>query len=98
MITSPFISKKLGQFTYFAQQVGETGWCGKTVLDFGGNIGNILRDPNCTIDEERSGGTNVLKKWVGGGRSLYPQGTGCNSNRLCFFSIRTECPACLSRN
>jgi hypothetical protein len=28
-------------------------WAGKNVLDFGGNIGNLLRDRNCTIDPER---------------------------------------------
>jgi hypothetical protein len=85
MITSPFISKKLGQFTYFAQQVGETGWCGKTVLDFGGNIGNILRDPNCTIDEERYWCIDVVKESVERGRSLYPAAHWLHYNRACFF-------------
>ena len=48
-----FLSTKTGQFTYFAQQLGESNWHGKNVLDFGGNVGNILRDPECTIDHER---------------------------------------------
>jgi len=48
-----FLSSKTGQFTYFSLQLGEKDWRGKNVLDFGGNIGNMLRDPNCTIDHER---------------------------------------------
>jgi len=48
-----FLSTKTGQFTYFAQQLGASNWRGKNVLDFGGNVGNILRDANSTIDHER---------------------------------------------
>lgn len=85
MITSPFISKKLGQFTYFAQQVGETAWHGKNVLDFGGNIGNILRDPNCTIDEERYWCIDVVRESVKRGRVLYPAAHWVFYDRFCFF-------------
>jgi hypothetical protein len=41
-----FISQKHDHFTYFSMQVGEPDWSKKDVLDFGGNVGNILRDPN----------------------------------------------------
>ena len=41
-----FISKKTGQFRYFALQLGSFDWQGKDVLDFGGNIGNLLLDPS----------------------------------------------------
>jgi SAM-dependent methyltransferase len=85
MITLPFISEKLGQFTYFAQQVGETVWRGKNVLDFGGNIGNILRDPNCTIDEERYWCIDVVKESVERGRALYPGAHWLFYDRSCFF-------------
>ena len=44
-----WVSRKMGQFTYFSQQVGESIWRGKKVLDFGGNIGNLLKDPNSNI-------------------------------------------------
>lgn len=85
MTTSPFISKKLGQFTYFAQQVGETAWQGKDVLDFGGNIGNILRDPNCTIEEERYWCIDVVRESVERGRMLYPKAHWLFYDRSCFF-------------
>src|SRR5262249_50398629 len=52
-LTMTFTSTRLGQFTYFSEQLRETMWGRKNVLDFGGNIGNILRDPNSTIDPER---------------------------------------------
>jgi SAM-dependent methyltransferase len=85
MITEPFISKKLGQFTYFAQQVGRTDWRGKTVLDFGGNIGNILRDPNCTIEEERYWCIDVVRDSVDRGRALYPRANWMFYDRFSFY-------------
>jgi hypothetical protein len=42
----------MGQFTYFSLQIGDCMWRGKKVLDFGGNVGNLLRDPNSTVDAE----------------------------------------------
>jgi SAM-dependent methyltransferase len=44
-----FISHREGQFTYFDRQLGNPDWTGKRVLDFGGNVGNLLVDPNCKI-------------------------------------------------
>jgi len=48
-----FTSTRFNQFTYFSTQLGDTNWSGKNILDFGGNVGNILRDPNATIEPER---------------------------------------------
>jgi hypothetical protein len=81
----PFISEKLGQFSYFAQQVGETVWRGKNVLDFGGNIGNILLDPSCTIDQERYWCIDVVRESVEQGRARYPASHWLFYNRFCFF-------------
>jgi SAM-dependent methyltransferase len=61
-----------GQFTYFSLQVGEPVWRGKNVLDFGGNIGNILRDPNSTIDEERYWCLDVDREALEQGKAAYP--------------------------
>ena len=81
----PFISKKKGQFTYFSQQVGEPVWRGKNVLDFGGNIGNILRDPNSTIEHQRYWCLDVVEKAVEKGKKSYPQSHWIFYNRYCFF-------------
>ena len=85
MTTTPFISKKLGQFTYFALQVGEADWRGKNVLDLDGNIGNILRDRNCTIDEDRYWCIDVVKESVEQGRAQYPRAHWLFYDRFCFF-------------
>ncbi len=69
----PFFSTRTGQFSYFARQIGESVWRGKNVLDFGGNIGNILRDPNSTIDEERYWCLDVVADAVEKGKAAYPK-------------------------
>lgn len=80
-----FLSSKTGQFTYFSLQVGEPIWRGKDVLDFGGNTGNILRDPNSTIDEERYWCLDVVQDAVEKGRQAYPKSHWVFYNRYCFY-------------
>ncbi|HEX8088237.1 MAG TPA: class I SAM-dependent methyltransferase, partial [Blastocatellia bacterium] len=79
-----FFSTKTGQFTYFSLQVGEPVWRGKDVLDFGGNIGNILQDPNSTIDEERYWCLDVVEDATAKGRVAYPKSHWVFYNRYCF--------------
>src|SRR5262249_15818049 len=80
-----FLSNKLGQFTYFAQQVGDPNWREKEVLDFGGNIGNILRDPACTIDHERYSCLDVVKESIEHGKIAFPLAHWVFYDRHCFF-------------
>jgi hypothetical protein len=80
-----FVSKKTGQFAYFSQQIGDGSWQGKHVLDFGGNIGNILRDPDSTIDEERYWCIDVDEEAVARGKALYPAAHFLHYDRWCFF-------------
>lgn len=80
-----FLSTKTGQFTYFSLQLGEADWRGKSVLDFGGNVGNILRDPNCTIDEERYWCLDVVADSIASGRQKYPHSHWIFYDRYCFF-------------
>jgi len=79
-----FFSTRTGQFTYFSLQVGESMWRGKEVLDFGGNIGNILRDPNSTIDEDRYWCLDIVEEAVEKGKLAYPKAHWLFYNRYCF--------------
>lgn len=47
----PHISQKLGQFSYFDTQLGQPVWQGKHVLDFGGNVGNFLKESAIDIEK-----------------------------------------------
>jgi hypothetical protein len=80
-----FLSLKTGQFTYFSQQLGERDWSGKNVLDFGGNIGNMLRDPNCTIDEERYWCIDVVRESIERGKETFPKSHWIFYDRYAFF-------------
>lgn len=80
-----FFSSKTGQFTYFSLQLGQPDWRGKNVLDFGGNIGNMLRDPNCTIDQERYWCVDVVNESIETGQKLFPRSHWIFYDRYCFF-------------
>jgi hypothetical protein len=80
-----FVSKKMGQFTYFSLQVGESVWRGKKVLDFGGNIGNLLKDPSSSIEPEDYWCLDVDKEAMERARASYPKSHWVFYNRYCFF-------------
>src|SRR5829696_9007056 len=80
-----FFSTKRNQFTYFSLQLGEKDWSSKNVLDFGGNIGNMLRDPNCMIDHERYCCIDVVKESIDKGKEAFPQAHWIFYDRYCFF-------------
>ena len=60
-------------------------WNGKNVLDFGGNVGNILRDPTATIDEDRYWCLDVVKDSIESGRVSFPRAHWRFYNRYSFF-------------
>jgi SAM-dependent methyltransferase len=68
-----FISKKLGQFPYFDQQLGQPDWRGKRVLDFGGNIGNLLRHESSTIDHDKYWCIDVSRDAIEFGKQAYSE-------------------------
>lgn len=68
-----FVSTKLGQFRYFDQQLGRPVWSGKKVLDFGGNRGNLLRDPDARIDEDKYWCIDVSRDAIVVGREHFPK-------------------------
>lgn len=71
---STWISKRIGQFAYFDRQLGHPDWAGKRVLDFGGNVGNILLDPNCQIEHANYWSIDVSRDSITEGRRRHPGG------------------------
>jgi Methyltransferase domain len=87
-----WLSTKEGQFTYFSEELGERDWRGKDVLDFGGNIGNMLLDPNSTIEPERYWCVDIDRQSLEVGQSRWPQAHWVHYDRHCFFFNPTGLP------
>jgi SAM-dependent methyltransferase len=66
-----FISSRVGQFQYFDLVLGRPEWRGRKVLDFGGNVGNLLRCGS-TIDVDRYWCIDVSRDAIAQGRRTYP--------------------------
>lgn len=64
---------KATQFVYFDVQLDHPDWCGKRVLDFGGNRGNLLRDPSCTIRPSDYYCLDVIGEAIDEGRKAFPE-------------------------
>jgi SAM-dependent methyltransferase len=79
-----FVSRKWGQFRYFDQQLRQPQWKGKRVLDFGGNCGNILADPESTIDRHKYWCIDVSRDGIEQGRRSYPDAHWIFYNRYNF--------------
>lgn len=78
------ISGKFGQFPYYDIQLRHPDWRTCTVLDFGGNAGNILKDPNSTIDHRRYWSLDVSKDAIDRARHEFPQAHWLYYNRYNF--------------
>jgi SAM-dependent methyltransferase len=74
MNTTTWISNRTGQFAYFDRELGNPDWTGRRVLDFGGNVGNILLDPNCRIDPANYWSIDVSRDSITEGRQRHPDG------------------------
>lgn len=66
-------ARKNGQFAYFDEQLGHPDWGDKSVLDFGGNAGSLLLNPDCTIRRENYYVMDVLKEALDEGREQLPR-------------------------
>ena len=78
---------KSGQFAYFNQQLDYPTWSGKSVLDFGGNAGNLLRDRSCTISPEHYYCIDVLREALEEGHKRFPQAHWVHYDRYnCSFN------------
>ncbi len=79
--------RDLRHFAYFDAQLGHPDWRGKRVLDFGGNDGNLLLDPACTIAEEDYTCIDVLAGALETGRAQFPRATWIRYDRYnCSFN------------
>jgi hypothetical protein len=67
-----WISTRMDQFSYFDRQLGHPDWAHADVLDFGGNNGNLLLDPDCTIDPARYWCLDVVRAALEQGRQGHP--------------------------
>lgn len=67
------LSDQTVQFAYFDEILGRPTWEGKDVLDFGGNIGNLLRDPRSTIEPRRYWCVDIVREAIELGRSDFPE-------------------------
>jgi SAM-dependent methyltransferase len=72
IIVMSFITSNDGQFVYFDTQLQSPTWKGKSVLDFGGNIGNVLHHPRSTIDREKYWCIDVSRDAIAAGRKAAP--------------------------
>ena len=78
------VSGKYGQFPYFDFQLGQPDWANMTVLDFGGNAGNILKDPASTIDPGKYWSLDVSKEAIEQAQHEFPQAHWLFYNRYNF--------------
>jgi len=78
---------KSGQFAYFNRQLDYPDWSGQAVLDFGGNSGNLLLNPDCTILPEDYYCVDVIPEALEEGRKRFPQAHWVHFNRYnCSFN------------
>ena len=78
---------KATQFAYFDKQLDHPDWRGKSVLDFGGNRGNILFDSACRIQPRDYYCIDVIKDALDDGRSLFPEAHWAHYDRYnCSFN------------
>jgi len=78
---------KAGQFAYFDAQLDHPNWSGKRVLDFGGNKGNLLHDPACTIGHGNYYCLDIIRDAIEEGRKTFPQANWFHYDRYnCSFN------------
>lgn len=64
---------KSTQFAYFNEQLDHPDWRRKLVFDFGGNRGNLLRDPSCSIRQQDYYCLDVIRDAIEEGRETFPE-------------------------
>jgi SAM-dependent methyltransferase len=79
--------RKSGQFAYFHQQLCQPVWGDKRVLDFGGNRGYLLLNPDSAIRPEHYYCVDVLGEALAEGQKRFPQAHWVHYDRYnCSFN------------
>ena len=73
-----------GQFPYFDQQLDYPDWHDKAILDFGGNAGNLLLDPDCRIRPKDYYCVDVIPEAVEEGCQRFPEAHWVHYDRYNF--------------
>ena len=68
-----FISGSKHHFRYFDAQLDRPAWPSLRVLDFGGNAGNLLDDPRCSVAHENYWSVDVSHDAIIVGRRRFPR-------------------------
>jgi SAM-dependent methyltransferase len=78
---------KATQFAYFDAQLNHPDWREKRVLDFGGNKGNLLLDPSCTVRHSDYFCLDVIREAIDEGRGAFPDANWFHYDRYnCSFN------------
>jgi 2-polyprenyl-3-methyl-5-hydroxy-6-metoxy-1,4-benzoquinol methylase len=78
---------KATQFAYIDAQLNHPEWSEKRVLDFGGNKGNLLLDPACTIRHPNYYCLDIIRDAIEEGRKTFPQANWFHYDRYnCSFN------------
>lgn len=75
---------RTSQFFYFDAQLGNPSWEGKTILDFGGNIGGFLKGSDARIDHENYWCLDIHPLFIEQGRKTFPKSHFVFYNRYNF--------------
>jgi SAM-dependent methyltransferase len=77
----------LGQFAYFDRQLDFPDWTSQAVLDFGGNKGNFLLNPDCKVRPQDYYCVDVMQEALEEGRRRFPAAHWLHFNRYnCSFN------------
>jgi SAM-dependent methyltransferase len=69
----PHLSTQTVQYSFFDAVLGRPPWRDLYVLDFGGNLGNLLNDPACNILPERYWCIDVTRSAIERARAVQPR-------------------------
>lgn len=77
MNTHPYYPR----YSYFSKQLPQLDWSSIKILDYGGNWGNLLRDPESVIPQENYWCIDVSKDAIKSGEANFPNAHWCHYDK-----------------